>query len=110
VAVSIDADVPIWVDVPIGVYVPIDMDVSVGVDVPLDLDVVLISTAVMVATVAKAVIAAVVIATGSSIRVIFTRLKSQCAEGQRTDRSDGVTRVVHRIRAHQDDKMNAAFA
>jgi len=39
----------------------------------------------MVAAVATAVIAAVVIATGNPIRIIFARLKSQCDEGQRKD-------------------------
>jgi hypothetical protein len=113
VDVPIDVYVSINVGVSVDVYVPVDLDVTiyVSVDVGGSVDVgvftavvpvaitvsvivlavswrhnyttaTVMAIAVMVAT----VIAAVVIATGTLIRIDFTRLKSQYAEGQRKDR------------------------
>ena len=45
-----------------------------------------VTAAVISAAVVVATVDITVIATGSSIRVILTRLKTQCAEGQRNNR------------------------
>jgi len=105
-------NVPIDVDIPINVSTPIDMNVSVDVDVSIYIDVftAVIPVAVTVPVISRRynytravttapvititivaaspvvaipVVAVPVIATG---RINFTRLKSQCAEGQRKDR------------------------
>jgi len=109
---SVDVDVPIHVNIPINVSTPIgmnvsvNMNVSVGVDVPIYIDVFAaiipgaVTVAVMVLAISRRynysravttatvititiVAASPVIATG---RINFTRLKSQCGEGQRQNR------------------------
>ena len=98
--------VPIVVDVSIAVYVSVDAGVFTHCNTccynrirdrtrgilktqlhhhPV-IPIVVIVVRIAIAEIATGVIATVAIASGSPIRVNFTRLKSQCADGQRKDR------------------------